>query len=298
MKKIIAILFIVFTITKAYSQGCSDAGFCTMDAFKPAIYKDSLDKNQVKIGFSYGQADHDISVFGNYLEYNRQFSNKFGLDFKLTSLAQKGNNISVFGLSDFYLNGNWQLNSVLKLTLGGKIPMNNGNKTINTIALPMDYQASLGTFDFIAGLGISLPKLKYVIAFQQPISQNSNQFKPENFGENSVFRKFQNTYQFKRKGDVLFRASYPVILGKKLNFTPSLLGIYHLGEDGFTNVGHENTIIGSSGLTLNGNVYFDYNFNKKNALQLNIGSPFIVRKTRPDGLTRSIVANIEYKIRF
>ena len=298
MKKILAAIFTIYITYSAHSQGCSDAGFCTIDSFKPSIFKDSGEKNQIKIGFSYGLADQEITVFGNYLEYNRQLSENFGLDIKLTSLAQKGNNISVFGLSDVYLNGNWQLNKTIKLTVGGKIPLTNGNKLINNIAIPMDYQSSLGTFDIIGGLGISLPKLKYVIAFQQPVIQNNNQFIPENFGVNSVFRKFQNTNQFKRKGDVLFRASYPLALGKKLNFTPSLLTIYHLGEDTYQNAGKDISIAGSDGLTLNGNVYFDFNLNAKNAIQLNIGSPFLVRKTRPDGLTRSIVANIEYKIKF
>ena len=57
-------------------------------------------------------------------------------------------------------------------------------------------------------------------------------------------------------------------------------------------------IIGSQGLTLNGNAYLDYEINSKNIIQLNLGIPFIVRDIRPDGLTRSFIANIEYRIKF
>ena len=44
--------------------------------------------------------------------------------------------------------------------------------------------------------------------------------------------------------------------------------------------------------------YLDYEINSKNIIQLNLGMPFIVRDIRPDGLTRSFIANIEYKIKF
>ncbi len=57
-------------------------------------------------------------------------------------------------------------------------------------------------------------------------------------------------------------------------------------------------IDGSQGLTLNGNAFFDYEINKKNALQLNVGAPFVVRDARPDGLTRGLVINFEYRIKF
>ena len=32
--------------------------------------------------------------------------------------------------------------------------------------------------------------------------------------------------------------------------------------------------------------------------EFNLGTPLIVRDARPDGLTRSIVLNLEYKFRF
>ena len=58
------------------------------------------------------------------------------------------------------------------------------------------------------------------------------------------------------------------------------------------------TYIDSTAGIVTGNVYFDYEINPKNAIQINIGTPFVVREARPDGLTRSFIANLEYKIIF
>ncbi|MCA0931775.1 hypothetical protein LCM02_04875 [Lutimonas saemankumensis] len=297
------ILFIGFTFlfsTAIQAQGCSDAGVCTVHSFKPNGL-DSISEltNQFKVGISYGAADNNISVFGSYLEYGRQFSDKFGIDARLTSLAQSGNDISTFGLSDIFLNSNYRISKKATLTLGFKIPLSDANKMEDRRALPMDYQSSLGTFDLLLGFGYFINKLHLVAAYQQPLTQNNNSFFAEDYPLGSPLRNFQSTNQYKRSGDILLRASYPIDLGQKFRLTPSLLPIYHLANDKYTDKdGTELEIDGSQGLTLNGNLYLDYYLDEKQALQFNVGSPFIVREVRPDGLTRSFVASLEYRIRF
>lgn len=304
MKKFHSTLLIVsvllFSNFSAKAQGCSDAGFCTINSFKPQA-SDSvvLLKNQFQIGVSYGGADHNINVLANYLEYNTQFNKNLGLDIKLTSLQQSGNGIAKFGLSDIYLNLNHKLSEKIKFIVGAKIPLGNGNAKYNDKALPMDYQASLGTLDLIAGLSFNINKLQLVAAWQQPITQNKNTFLAQNYSPTSPLAQIQSTNSFQRSGDVLLRLSYPIHLSNKLVFSPSLLPIYHLSDDKFVNALNQKVaIIGSKGLTLNGNIYFDYQLNKKDAFQLNVGSPFVVRDTRPDGLTRSFVIGLAYKIKF
>lgn len=298
--KILLIFILSLTTYYANAQGCSDAGFCTINSIKPNSSDTVTEStNQVKVGVSLGSADNSISIFGNYIEYNRQVTNSFGIDAKITSLSQSGNGISNIGISDIYLTGNYKVNEKLKLILGTKIPLTDGNKKKDNIALPMDYQSSLGTFDLIFGAGYEIKKIQLVLAFQQPMSQNKNEFIAENYPVNSKIREFQSTNKFKRSSDVLLRVSYPVKLGEKFRITPSLLPIYHLSNDKYTNnLRIENEIKGSQGLTLNGNAYLDYEINNKNALQLNVGMPFVVRDARPDGLTRSFVVNLEYKVKF
>ena len=307
----------MFTITKLYfratlttmicliahcgfGQGCSDAGFCTINGLKPKDGEGTkASTNQVKIGAFVGRGDNSISVYGNYLEYNKQLTDKLGFDVKLTTLAQTGNGISAIGLSDLFVNTNYAVSNKLKCVFGAKIPLSKANRRQDGLALPMDYQASLGTFDLILGLGYDIHNFQLVAAIQQPLTQNGNQFFAGNYPATSALRGFQTTNNFQRSGDILVRLSYPFDASSKLKITPSMLPIYHLANDKFTdefNVKRE--IIGSQGLTLNGNLYLDYEINNKNILQFNVGVPFVVRDSRPDGLTRSFVASLEYRIRF
>ena len=283
-----------------YAQGCSDAGVCTIHSFKPnGIDSLSQNHNQIKVGASYGAADYDITVFGNYVEYNRQINDKFGIDAKLTSLYQTGNDISSFGLSDIFINSSYRISKKSTVTLGFKVPLSDANRQEDGRALPMDYQSSLGTFDLVLGFGYNIGSLQLVAALQQPLTQNNNEFFAEDYPLSSPLRQFQSTNQFVRSGDVLLRASYPINFGKKFRLTPSLLPIYHLANDKYTNQDDiQVEIEGSQGLTLNWNVYLDYELANDQALQLNVGSPFIVRDARPDGLTRSFVASLEYRIKF
>lgn len=304
MEKNIFNSFVLITLSAitqmVFGQGCSDAGFCTLNSFKPSKQETELVKNnQIKIGAFIGSADNSISVWGNYMEYNRQITNKFGLDARINTLAQNGNDLSVFGVSDLFLTGKLSIFKRFKLTLGTKIPLANGNRKDNSLPLPMDYQSSLGTFDLILGGGYEFKKISFVLALQQPLSQNKNEFLAENYPAGSPLRNFQSTNKFIRSGDILLRVSYPFNIGQKLTLTPSLLPIYHLANDQYTDItGVEKEISGSQGLTLNGNLYIDYELNQRNALQLNAGIPFVVRDVRPDGLTRSFVVNLEYKINF
>lgn len=297
---LIAIIFFNIGTSTSYGQGCSDAGFCTINSFKPNGSDSTIVlNNQFKFGTFYGEADNSISVYGNYLEFNRQQNKKFGIDAKITTIAQNGNGISTFGLSDMFVNANYRLNERLKFTIGTKIPLSDASKTKNNLPLPLDYQTSLGTFDLIFGIGYEIKKIQIVAAVQQPLTQNNNQFIATNYPISSDLSRFQTTNKFERSGDVLIRLSYPINITPKLKLTPSILPIYHLANDKYTdefNVKRE--IIGSQGLTLNGNAYIDYEINNKNIIQLNLGMPFIVRDSRPDGLTRSFIANLEYRIKF
>ena len=194
----VAALCVTVFCNIVYGQGCSDAGFCTINGFKPngANTSDTV-LSQVKVGVFSGKADHRISVFGGYLEYNRQLNSKFGLDTKLTTMAQIGNNISAFGLGDIYVNANFKASDRILFTLGTKLPLTKADKTKDERPLPMDYQSSLGTIDVIFGIGYTISKLQLVAAIQQPITQNNNQFIAENYPSESPLSGFQSTINLK-----------------------------------------------------------------------------------------------------
>ena len=290
-------VFLLQHQSELYAQGCSDAGICSIENIKPGNI-DHQEGNQLKVGIGYGNADQGIAIISPYITYTRTFNN-FSLETRLLAISQSGNETSSFGLSDLYLVGNYRLAQNLQATAGFKIPLSNANKKLNGLPLPMDYQSSLGTVDLLLGAQYTVSGFMFAFAYQQPLSQNSNTFLVDDYPSDSDFNKFQSTNNYVRKGDVLLRVSRSIPFGEKVTITPSLLPIYHLGNDRYTDLfSEEQEIIGSEGLTLNVNLYADFAVGSKSNIQLNFGSPLIVRESRPDGLTRSFVLNLEYQIRF
>lgn len=291
---------VVFVIaaSRVCAQGCSDAGFCTVDALKsPDGDSTASDKSlQLKLGATVGKADRNITIVASYLEYNRQLNKHWGYDMKLTQLAQLTDSINTNGLGDLFLTGTYKTNVNIAFTTGVKLPFSDGNKQRNERSLPNDFQSSLGTIDFIGGISKEWRKFRFTVAVQQPLTQGKNRFSPELFDSLSVFSAFQSTKDFKRRGDVLARVNYAWSVSKHWKLTPGLLAIYHLGEDTYLDASNvRKPIVGSDGLTLNGMLFTQYSINKSHKLELSLGTPFVVRDSRPDGLTRSIVATLEWK---
>jgi hypothetical protein len=190
-----------------------------------------------------------------------------------------------------YRNKQWQA------ILGLKLPLSKSNDKINGYSIPLDYQASLGTFDVFIGTNFKYNNWIFNAVLQLPIYQlNKNSYFKEFSGTND----FPTTNLFIRKPDLLFKSSYNIKpRNTKLNFQPNLLFVYHLGEDTFENIySIRQNISGSQGLTINGNLVSTYMFNEKNSIELSMATPFLVRDIRPDGLTRKFVININYKIKF
>lgn len=293
INKKIALLFIFGISNFIHAQGCSDAGFCTSDNIKHGIVSDSL-KNTFKFGVNYGEADFDVAVFGMYVEYKYQLTEKVNIGMRLNYINQFRDNISSSALSDGFIIADYKINPTMSANIGLKIPFSDGNLKNNGVALPMDFQPSLGTYDVVLGLSKKYKNLLFAIGYQQPLNKNKNTyFKPLNSAE------FFTTNQFKRAPDVLARVGYSYKLNDKWKISPSLLPIYHLANDTFEDViQQEIQIDGSKGLTLNGNLLVQYQLNPKNAFEFSVGSPLIIRDNRPDGLTRSVVLNLEYKIKF
>lgn len=304
MKKLLILTFVLVHATSCHllAQGCSDAGFCTLNGTKPFSWDtipSALKYNSLKFGVSAGRADYAINILSTYLEYSRTVTEHWSLDIKLTALSQIGPDHKSVGVSDLFVTSNykWLNNSIT--TIGLKFPLSNGNKMNSGNALPLDYQPSLGTLDFIMGYGFHIRKLQVVIAGQFPFIRNKNQFLATDFTTDSPFSKFTSTNGFKRKADGLLRLAYPITLKSSWTFTPGLLPIYHLGNDKFTDEnGSEKRIDGSSGLTLNATLFLSYQAKNGNRFEINGGTPLVARETRPDGLTRKFIATVEYKIRF
>lgn len=300
-KQIVLLLFLpcLLIVNAAIGQGCSDAGICTVSSLKPELSDNtSAFKNQIKLGASWGIADNDIMALGQYIEFSRAIGNHGGFDIRVTSLAQMGNDISVFGLGDILAQLHYELSEEMRLTLGAKLPLNAANRSKDNLPLPMDYQSSLGTYDLIAGLSYTAEKFLVAIGYQHPLSQNSNLFNPTRYDEDSPLRNFANTVNFNRSADVMLRVAYLHRFGTAFRFSGGLQPIYHVGEDSRTDdLGKRVYIENSDGLTLNANAGLAYYFGR-HSIQLGVAAPLVVREARPDGLTRGLLVMLEYRTGF
>jgi hypothetical protein len=301
MKKIVLIIVLsVIVLSQTFAQGCSDAGVCTISNShnNDSIY---LKKNLVEVGYIFGKGLADVIYNNGYLAYNRTLKKNWELNSKLTYNQASGNFGTLGRLGDVFivLNYTKKLNnySSIKPSLGLKIPLSASNFKINDIALPLDYQASLGTLDALLSLEYIYKKWSFDAAFQIPIWQlNKNSY----FDEYSNSNDFPSTNLFKRKSDVLIRSGYTLLTkDQKWLFKPNIMAIYHLGNDTYEDVfGERQTIKNSNGLTINVSFITEYNINTKNSLRLNIAAPLLVREIRPDGLTRVFVSSLSYRFKF
>ena len=296
-------LFLFFTLVIisdfSFAQGCSDAGICSIGSGFNSDEKEL--KNNVEIAAIFGTGDADLTYISPYIAYTRKFNDKFSLSSKVTFSSANGDLGTSTSFGDAFLIGNYTFKEIKNKqwsVLGGwKFPFTNSNRKVNGNALPLDYQSSLGTVDLFLGTNLKYKKWDFNAVIQIPVfNNNRNSY----FDEFSVSDDFPTTNLFERKSDALFRTTYTVKpTNSKFTFKPNVLFIYHLGEDTFENqLNQRETIEGSDGLTINGNLLTVYQLNKRNSIELSLAAPFLVREIRPDGLTRGFVAGVNYRILF
>ncbi|POY41322.1 hypothetical protein C3L50_02010 [Flavobacterium alvei] len=299
MKKIFFIVSFALIVNFSFAQGCSDAGLCSINHAFQSNEKEF--RNTIEVAAILGAGESDVKYFSPYISYTKRFNEHYSFTSKVAFSAAKGSFGTKSQFGDAYLIGNYTFKEKNKkqwsTLVGLKFPFNSSNLKINGYSLPMDYQSSLGTMDLFLGTNLHYKKWDFNGAVQIPvINSNKNSY----FKEYSGPDDFPSTNLFERKPDALLRATYSIkTTNNKFTIKPNLLFIYHLGEDSFENIfGKRETIAGSDGLTINGNLITAYDINKQNGIELSLATPFVVREVRPDGLTRSFVAGILYKYSF
>lgn len=298
MKKIIFIVVILLAANMT-AQGCSDAGICSIN--HGFTIEEKKFKNTLEFAAIYGEGEADVVYFSPYIAYTKRFNDRFSFTGKVTFSIANGSFGTRSQLGDAFLIGNYTFKekheqqwSVLS---GFKFPFTASNLKINGYSLPLDYQSSLGTIDLFLGTNWHYKHWDINGALQLPVvNLNKNSYFKEYGGTND----FPSTNLFRRKPDALVRATYAIKTpNKKFTFKPNVLFIYHLGEDSFENIfGRRESIQGSDGLTINGILITSYTVSKQSSLELTLAAPFVVRDIRPDGLTRSFVAGIQYQYSF
>jgi hypothetical protein len=280
------------------AQGCSDAGFCTAGALQGAAPKpgSKVDlPNSIAFSFTAGSGEQGTAIYMPQLEWREAIGKKSVLELKLPFYIANGNLGAHSGLGDPVLTYTHTLKQdkswSLQATGGLRVSTGDASATgKNGLALPMPYQANLGTTDVILGLAFHYGRyLTFAAGYQQPVIQyNQNGYVPVDAGPAIPhYGDYFLSAQLRRKGDVLLRAEGHY-QWHKLSVSAGPLLIYHLGKDHARISATEIRIDGSEGLTLNiaGNIAWT---SRRWKADISAGTPLAVRSYRPDGLTRAWV---------
>ncbi len=190
----------------------------------------------------------------------------------------------------------------INMSLGGKIPSNHSDKSVDGLPLPMYYQTSLGTYDIISGISLINRKWLLATGIQIPLNKNKNDFLWGAWSNSDVdkneIQEYPRSKLLKRGVDVMFRVERNFRFSK-FNFSLGLLPIYRITNDEITNAqGQREKPDGAHGLALSGISTLGYSFNVRSGIRLLVGHKFVQRDENPDGLTRELVTSITYNYRF
>lgn len=302
---------LLFAYNLSWSQGCSDAGFCTMGAMKPdQPYNKKIEfrLRTLEISFYRGSTPTPVTpvIYSGTADFNFSLSNKTSFQIKLPFQAVTGTLGDTQGLGDISLcftrtvftSEKFDIN----VSLGSKLPTNKADKDENGYPLPMYYQTSLGSYDIIAGVSLISRKWLFATGIQHAFNENGNQFLwsawangPEDI---SYVENYARAKELKRGTDVMMRLERNFRFSR-LNFTLGLLPIYRITKDEFTDgTGKRVEQDGTTGLALSGIFTTGYNFNVRTGIKALLGFKITQRDVNPDGLTRHMVTTIGYFYRF
>lgn len=307
---IIASLFIFPLLS--YSQGCSDAGFCTMGAMKPDQpynKKIQLKLRSMEVSFYRGTTTLTPIVYVATADLNFSLGSKYTFQLKVPFQFVEGQlaktsslgDISVCVTRNVYTSDRFDLN----LSVGGKIPTNSSDQSTRGLPLPMYYQTSLGTYDAIAGVSLINRKWLFATGIQIPLNQNNNQFTWSAWNgdpEKAYVDRYTQSKNLTRGIDVMLRVERNFRLSR-FNFSIGLLPIYRITSDEITNSKGDRIskdVKGNegNGLALSAIVTGGFNFNVRSGIKLLVGHKIVQREFNPDGLTREFVSSVTYLYHF
>lgn len=303
------IIFSALTIRIGLSQGCSDAGFCTMGAMKPDqnfSRKIDFKLRSAEIVYYRGKSTLTPVIESVSADLNFGFNAKTSFQVKIPYQRVTGRLGDTQGLSDISISMTRNIFHSSKfdinLTIGTKIPTNNSDiKAKNNLTLPMYYQTSLGSYDIIGGLSLISKEWLFAVGYQQALTSNQNDFtwgEWVRFGDREYLSEYDVGIGLRRGIDVMFRAERNFRYSN-FSFNIGILPIYRITSDqGIIRTRKNGSNINVTGLALSALAGFTYHFNVSNSVKLIYGYKFIDRDTNPDGLTRDNVLTVAYQVRF
>ncbi len=323
MKRYLLLFLSVLISYCGYSQGCSDAGFCTMGAMRPSqIYTKKINFKLRSIEVSYYQGATNLTptIKAATVDFNFGINDLTSMQIKLPYLWVKGSMGKTSNLGDISFSFTRNVKTTdtyhINITAGGKIPTNKSDlQTDNTEfttdnlqhTLPMYYQTSLGSYDFVAGAAYISQKWMFATGLQMALTANSNDFSYSdwaNYPDQNYIQSYSLANKLKRGTDIMFRAERAFHFSK-VDIRLGLLPIFRISKDRIidTDPTSQNfdqyiKLQKTTGLALSALFNAAYHFNTMNSVKFMYGYKIVDREVNPDGLTRDNVLTLAYVARF
>lgn len=296
MFRILLSLHFILIINVSFSQGCSDAGACSIESINfnestsPQKSKLSLNLEQT---FGLGEKFVFISQTTAGIQY-KAFKSTI-VELRVPFIFISGNLGNTSGVGDLILSVNQQIlsheKSRLNLIVASRLRSDYANKDFNNNPLPMAYQTSLGTYDLIVGSLYSIPKWDFYAAWQHSFGRNENEYLVT---DNSLpdNKQYYESYHLKRGDDIYLRGRRFFDLKNKNRILVNTLFIYRIQKDEIVKNDENIQLAGSDGLTIN--LAFTYSKKLKNyrKIDFSLAFPVVDKAYRADGLTRNVVLGL------
>ncbi len=324
-------LILSFSLLVGYSQGCSDAGFCTMGAMRPdQNYSKRVAIKLRSIEFNYYRGTSLISpiIYAANVDFNLAVTDQSSLQIKVPYQWVSGNlgenagmgDISISYTTNLKTTNRWSYNG----TIGAKIPTNDSNAKVNNeftngqaTPLHMYYQTSLGSYDGVAGFSMINQNWLFATGIQIAFTENGNEFIWGGFPNypglgssdeqlasgREYIRRYDTGIHLKRGTDVMLRVERNFKF-TNFNFTFGALSIYRITKDNVLKPATRDLperrvdLDGTLGLALSVLGSFGYQFDVNNSVKFIQGIKIVDRDVNPDGLTRNEVTSISYIHKF
>lgn len=293
----IFVALLILTGTQAYSQGCNDAGLCSMGALDGQGLSTG-NKYNTQLSYYFGLGEKQALV--NTIQFEQRFvllKDRGHIFIQLPFHYINGNLGQTYGVGDISVGFNYtylqkkDLNA--SFLVAAKLPPNESNKTIDGRGAPMVYQTSLGTYALAVGANFLYKKWQLGLGYLKPFGSNKNYFYHSEWPDNADALEYAQMQDLGRGDDAMIRINR-FFYTKKSRFNAGLLALYRMQKDKITQNGERIALENSDGLTLNINLGYQKVLKNDDAITLSIAAPLITREVRVDGLTRTFVLMFTY----
>lgn len=273
---------------------------------QPFNKKVELKLRSMEISFYRASTTLTPIIYVATADLNFSLNSKTSFQVKLPYQAVTGTLANTSGLGDISLCLTRNIIKAQKfdvnLSVGGKIRTNKSDKDADGFPLPMYYQTSLGTYDFITGISVISRNWLFATGIQHPFNKNGNQFLWTEWEGGPVdideVKEYSNAKELKRGTDVMVRVERNFRFSQ-WNFTLGLLPIYRVNNDEITDAtGKRVKPDGAKGLAMSVIFTTGYSFNVRSGIKALVGHKLVQRDENPDGLTRELVTTLSYYYRF